>query len=492
MSREKILAIDDSPTVRKLFEMILASEGYEIITAADGIEGIAKAKVEEPAVVLVDFVMPKMNGYQVCKVLKEHPKLKDTPIILVTSKGESVGSRFVDVLGITEYFVKPFQPEDLLQKIREVLDRLHEGEALPVSGEEAEEPVAATADDEAEVAVSAATPLQEVPPPFAPHPEGEWLEAKVYPESEPAVSPLVEAQIQGLLHRLLEQYFQERFPALLEQHLQPYLSGLTTSRRGQESISTAHLAPHLEGSLASFSLADILQLISMQKQTGRLTLEHFGQRCAIFFEEGLVIFAAQDDGKEEDLLGAVLLERGKTTRLQLQHARKLTQVTREPLARIFVKERFMPEDTLEEVVRTETERTIYTALGWAEGHFAFVPCPPPAFLGETPCALKAADLILEGVRRLDEWKMVSQKIPHLDMVFAKRPFDPEDLKKLHLKASEMKVFQLIDGKRDVKTLVKQSGLGDFEVCKLLYLLLSANLLQPAPPMERAVKRTHYL
>ncbi len=481
MSREKILAIDDSPTVRKLFEMILASEGYEIITAADGIEGIAKAKIEEPAVVLVDFVMPKMNGYQVCKVLKEHPKLKDTPIILVTSKGESVGSRFVDVLGITEYFVKPFQPEDLLKKIREVLDKRYVGEPLPLSREVAEEPLAVTSDEEAVVTASAAEP-------FASHPEGEWLEAKVYPESEPAVSPLSEAQIQGLLNRLLEQYFQERFPALLEQHLQPYLSGLTTSRRGRESIT----APHLEGSLASFSLADILQLISVQKQTGRLTLEHFGQRCAIFFEEGLVIFAAQDDGKEEDLLGAVLLERGKTTRLQLQHARKLTQVTREPLARIFVKERFMPEDTLEEVVLTETEQTVYAALGWAEGHFAFVPCPPPAFLGEPSLALKVTDLILEGVRRLDEWKMVSQKIPNLDMVFAKRPFDPEDLKKLHLKPSEMKVFQFIDGKRDVKTLVKQSGLGDFEVCKLLYLLLSANLLQPAPPVERAVKRTHYL
>src|SRR5512135_2344755 len=123
MAGEKILDIDDSPTVQRLIEMILSSQGYEVVLASDGEEGIAKARSERPEVILVDFVMPKMNGFQVCKTLKEDPDFKDTPIILVTSKGDKVGSKFVDVLGITEYFTKPFQPEELLAKIREVIDR---------------------------------------------------------------------------------------------------------------------------------------------------------------------------------------------------------------------------------------------------------------------------------------------------------------------------------------------------------------------------------
>src|SRR5512135_570565 len=123
VSGEKILNIDDSPTVQRLIEMILASQGYEVILAPDGEAGIAKAKAEKPAVILVDFVMPKMNGFQVCKTLKEDPAFKDTPIILVTSKGDKVGSKFVDALGITEYFTKPFQPDQLLSKIREVIDK---------------------------------------------------------------------------------------------------------------------------------------------------------------------------------------------------------------------------------------------------------------------------------------------------------------------------------------------------------------------------------
>src|SRR5512135_1178093 len=123
MAGEKILNIDDSPTVQRLIEMILSSQGYQVVLASDGEEGIAKAKSERPDLILVDFVMPKMNGYQVCKTLKEDEEFKTTPIILVTSKGDKVGSKFVDVLGITEYFTKPFQPEELLAKIREVIEK---------------------------------------------------------------------------------------------------------------------------------------------------------------------------------------------------------------------------------------------------------------------------------------------------------------------------------------------------------------------------------
>src|SRR5512135_570591 len=136
VSGEKILNIDDSPTVQRLIEMILASQGYEVILAPDGEAGIAKAKAEKPAVILVDFVMPKMNGFQVCKTLKEDPAFKDTPIILVTSKGDKVGSKFVDTLGITEYFTKPFQPEELLAKIREVIDKRKAAEAAAAAAAE--------------------------------------------------------------------------------------------------------------------------------------------------------------------------------------------------------------------------------------------------------------------------------------------------------------------------------------------------------------------
>ncbi|MBI1865177.1 MAG: response regulator, partial [Nitrospirae bacterium] len=213
MAGETILAIDDSPTVRKLMEMILSTEGYRIITAADGMEGIAKAKVEEPAVVLVDFVMPKMNGFQVCKAIKETANLKDTPIILVTSKGETVGSKFVDLLGIVEYFTKPFQPEDLLEKIREVIDRSPRPAAKAETLDETAEPVITaepveTAETAEEAEMVPAAPIERAAAP-TPSPEA------------PALPPIpgLEERVEALVRGTLQRFFKEEFPSIVRSAL---------------------------------------------------------------------------------------------------------------------------------------------------------------------------------------------------------------------------------------------------------------------------------
>lgn len=121
-SEVKILSVDDSSVVRKLVSMILTAEGFKVTTAADGLEGINKAKEILPDLILLDFVMPRMNGFQVCRVLQNDEKLKHIPILLVTSKGEKVGDKFVNQLGVTGFITKPFQPEDLIGKIRQILE----------------------------------------------------------------------------------------------------------------------------------------------------------------------------------------------------------------------------------------------------------------------------------------------------------------------------------------------------------------------------------
>ena len=93
MSNEakRILVVDDSPTVRRLIELILSQQGYKIYTAEDGDKGLEVAREISPSAILVDFVMPRMNGHMFCKTLRSDPKMKDIPIILISSKGEVVG-----------------------------------------------------------------------------------------------------------------------------------------------------------------------------------------------------------------------------------------------------------------------------------------------------------------------------------------------------------------------------------------------------------------
>jgi len=117
----RILSIDDSPTVLKLIEMICQGAGYEVHLAQSGRDGVERAVEVKPDVVLVDFIMPEMNGLQVCKALRDNPATREIPIILVSSKGEAVGDKFVETLGVKHYCTKPFQADDLLAKLSEVL-----------------------------------------------------------------------------------------------------------------------------------------------------------------------------------------------------------------------------------------------------------------------------------------------------------------------------------------------------------------------------------
>lgn len=121
MSKGKILVIDDSPIVRKLAEMALTDEGYEVFTAENGEDGLRHAEEMTPSVILVDFIMPRMSGYQFCQLVRENPALKDTPIILITAKGDDVGRKFSERFAVSDYFIKPFKSEALVDKVNAIV-----------------------------------------------------------------------------------------------------------------------------------------------------------------------------------------------------------------------------------------------------------------------------------------------------------------------------------------------------------------------------------
>lgn len=134
MSKGKILVVDDSPLVRKLAEVSLQERGYEVYSSADGEEGLKLAKEIRPDLILVDFIMPRMTGSQFCKLLRENEELKDTPMLLITGKGETVGQTFIEKYGVIDYFIKPFKSEDLIEKVEQTLNKIIEASyAQPLS-----------------------------------------------------------------------------------------------------------------------------------------------------------------------------------------------------------------------------------------------------------------------------------------------------------------------------------------------------------------------
>ncbi len=116
-----ILVIDDSPTELHILKTILESAGYSVILADRGETGVEQAKSEKPDLVLMDVVMPGLNGFQATRQLSRDPETADIPVIMVTTKDQDTDKTWALRQGAREYIVKPVEKEDLLSKIRIVL-----------------------------------------------------------------------------------------------------------------------------------------------------------------------------------------------------------------------------------------------------------------------------------------------------------------------------------------------------------------------------------
>jgi two-component system alkaline phosphatase synthesis response regulator PhoP len=117
MNKGKILVVDDEVYILHILDFSLNAEGYEVITAEDGEQAIEKAKQEEPDLVVLDVMMPKVDGYEACRKLKQDPKMKDVPVILLTAKGRDIDRKLGLEVGADDYITKPFSPNKLIEKI---------------------------------------------------------------------------------------------------------------------------------------------------------------------------------------------------------------------------------------------------------------------------------------------------------------------------------------------------------------------------------------
>jgi twitching motility two-component system response regulator PilH len=117
MSVKKILVVDDSPTERYFMVELLSKNGYQVVTAENGEEGVSKAKAEIPDLILMDVVMPGINGYQATRTLMREETTKNIPVIVCTSKGQETDKIWGLRQGAMDYLVKPVNGEELLAKI---------------------------------------------------------------------------------------------------------------------------------------------------------------------------------------------------------------------------------------------------------------------------------------------------------------------------------------------------------------------------------------
>lgn len=121
MDKKRILVVDDEPDLVETLSFRLEASGYEVIKADDGQKGLDKARSEKPDLIILDLMLPKLDGYKVCRMLKFDEVYKNIPIILFTARAQEQDKKMGQDVGADGYITKPFEPQVLLAKIQELI-----------------------------------------------------------------------------------------------------------------------------------------------------------------------------------------------------------------------------------------------------------------------------------------------------------------------------------------------------------------------------------
>ena len=117
----KVMVVDDSKTIRRTAETLLRKEGFEVITATDGFDALSKIADSKPAIIFVDIMMPRLDGYQTCALIKNNNEFKSTPVVMLSSKDGLFDKAKGRIVGSDQYLTKPFSRDELIGAIEKLV-----------------------------------------------------------------------------------------------------------------------------------------------------------------------------------------------------------------------------------------------------------------------------------------------------------------------------------------------------------------------------------
>lgn len=121
MSQERVLVVDDEVYILHILDFILGAESYEVVTATDGEQALQRVREDKPDLVILDIMMPKLDGYETCRIIKQDEETKHIPVILLTAKGREIDQKLGEEVGASDYITKPFSPAKLIERVQSIL-----------------------------------------------------------------------------------------------------------------------------------------------------------------------------------------------------------------------------------------------------------------------------------------------------------------------------------------------------------------------------------
>ncbi len=471
MAGETILVIDDSPTIRKVVAANLRKSGYAVETAVDGQDGLEVAQRLNPDFILLDFVMPRMNGFQFCRALQGISNLACVPVVLMSAKGDKIGAKFIQQMGVVDSITKPFSPEALLAVTDHVLTKFKNGT------------------NDATARIDLSTVLDELDDELDDDFEDD---APVVDETSSRISMLpfedghcardvaedIAARVADILTTALPDLSDlgDEIEEALSKHLTP---------KALEKVSQtlARLEPTVGraafvGDVAKVPLAEVFQLLQLQMQSGCFEVRRDRFRALVYIRNGRVDLAQAREGRKEFLLGRYLVEEEIIDRTELELLlRNQPPGETALLGQQLLLRGYLTKDDLDRLLERQTCELVYEVLRWRRGRFAFRPDVSSREAELAGLGLSAESILMEGFRRVDEWRVIEQKIEDFDVVVVRDDAAVERFGLEQLTGEELTLLDAVNGRRAVRDLVDITQMSSFLVSKLLFRLLSVKLIR---------------
>jgi DNA-binding response OmpR family regulator len=430
----RVLVVDDSPTIRKVVSSVLERHGFEAIQAADGQAALAQLvhsargtengtgdEAEKIDVVLVDFVMPKMNGFQLCRAIRHDELLRDTPIVLMSAKSDRIRDHFVQQTGAIDAITKPFEAQALIAVIENAIRRSAEWRERERANRASRERAAA---DDVEVA---------------------------------------------------------------EYSLRP------TPIEGRQPVA-------LQGNIAVIPIGAILQLLQIESRSGLLLVTDGKTEVTMSVRLGLIDLVQARGAGSEFLLGRYFIEHGLVTNEDIDRLLRDNAPTPRPpppesgartsspkpepltagrrlLGDLLVDSGRVTREQLRDALARQSSELVYEVLRWPGGHFEFRLETLPALAESAQLGLPVASVVMEGFRRVDEWRVVEAGLGNFESVLQADTVAIDAADVARLTKNEQRLLEMVDGDRTVREIIEQSHMSSFDACKVLFALLEARLVR---------------
>jgi len=454
----RVLVVDDSPTIRKVVSHLLDANGYETLTADNGEDAIQKLREEKVDLVLTDFVMPKMNGYQFCREVRGDPALHNLPIVLMSAKGDKIRGQFVQQTGAMDAITKPFDPLALVAVIENALARHKAGavrtEPPPPSSDPAQRP------SNSEI-IAVDLELSDDPG---------LRRSQIAQKFAGAIGKMIGPGLAG------ESGSDERLQASIKRALTPERVGsLAGLLRTLDFGADARVI--LSGDLSCISIAEVLQMLELQRQTGALSIATMSSEVTLYIRDGMLDLAQSRGLPAWYRLGRYFVRQNVITQEELSHFLEHRAGSKRLIGDALLQLDMATEAQLADALKMQTSELVYEVVGWKQGRFTFTrdamsPEATLAQLGLTP-----GGIVMEGFRRVDEWRLIEGSFDFDDTLQRDSGAVERLSGSAELTEQERKVLDAIDGQRTVRQILDYVHGSTFDVCKILYQFLNSRVVR---------------